>query len=419
MNEVHWNTEVIQERPKDISLNSPIWIGDREAPNRVVHQPMECNDSFKGFPSELTLRRYRRLAEARAGITIVESAVVVSSSRSWLHELIGDEQHRSGIERLTSEFKKVNQDTLLCYQLSHSGQIGDPRFSEVVRVYDVKDSSTEVERKLETSEIKQIREAFIKAAEVVHDSGADMVDIKLCHGYLGNQMLRPANTRNDEYGGSLENRMRFAREVIESIKEGIPDPNFKIMTRFSFYESPRGSSEPLMGGVGTKGPESTELSFDEPGEMLRMLVDYGADILNISGGDIVPQKAPKEFVIDNPQSYSSYQLLDFSRRVKELKLGVPVIASGFSVFGKNISRVGENSILNGYTDMVGIGRQILADPDVERILAGKAKYCVRCGGCFEPLDTQMPTGCTRYDPVYALIKESIRLYHTAPSRKAR
>jgi len=131
MNEVHWNTEVIQERPKDISLNSPIWIGDRKAPNRVVHQPMECNDSFKGFPSELTLRRYRRLAEARAGITIVESTVVVSSSRSWLHELIADEQHRSGIERLTSEFKKVNQDTLLCYQLSHPGQIRDPRFSDL------------------------------------------------------------------------------------------------------------------------------------------------------------------------------------------------------------------------------------------------------------------------------------------------
>jgi len=412
MKKVTCQSRTTEERLSEIGLNSTIWIGDRKAPNRVVHQPVECNDSFSGFPTELTLNRYQRLAEARAGITIVETTAVVSSSISRLHQLIADEQHREGIEKLSSEFKKINQDTILCYQLTHSGQVSDPRFSEVVRLYDVEDSRTAVGRKLETSEIRRIREAFIKGAEIVHNSGADMVDIKLCHGFFGSQMLRPANTRNDEYGGSLDNRMRFAKEVIKGIKERISDPNFKVMTRFSIYEGTTtvdGEPVPIMGGVGTKGPESTEFSLDEPHEMLKMLVDYGVDILNITGGVSIPPKAPKEFRVDNPQSYSTYHHLDFARGVKELKLGIPVICSGFSVFGEDISKVGRNSILHGYTDMVGIGRQALADPDIKRILTGNAKYCTRCRGCNELLAAQMPTGCTHHDPVYAAIRESTRL----------
>ena len=380
---------------------------------------MECNDSFGGFPSELTLKRYRRLAEARAGITNVEATAVVNSSISRLHQLIADEHHRKGIEKLTTEFKKINQDTVLCYQLTHPGQTADPRFSEIVRVYDSKNFAATAGRLLEASEIRQIREAFIKAAEIVHDSGADMVDIKLSGGYFGSQILRPANTRNDEYGGSLENRMRFAKEVIEGIKERITEPNFKIMTRFSVCEGgTMVNREPIIGGIGTKGgPESIEFSLDEPHEMLRMLVSYGVDILNITGGRTPPSKPPKGFKVDKPESYTAYYYLDLGRGVKELNLGVPVIGSGFSTFGNNISKVGDNSILHGYTDMIGIGRQSLADPDIEKILAGNAKYCVRCGGCGELLDAQMPVGCTHHDPVYTALRESTRLHFTAPWRQ--
>jgi len=404
-------------------LRSPIWIGNRKAPNRLVHQPMECNDSFGGFPSELTLKRYRRLAQGRAGITNVEATCVTSSSKSRIHQLVADEEHRKGIETLTSEFKKVNSDTILCYQLTHPGQISDGRFSEVVRVYEPKDFDVLPGRMLDTNEIRQIRDAFIKSAEIVHDSGADMVDIKLCHGYFGSQIIRPANTRNDEYGGSLENRMRFAQEVIKGIKERIPDPGFKVMVRFSVYEGDKTSNgEPIVGGVGTKGPESSEFSLDEPHEMLRMLVGYGVDILNISAGLAqvkwcIPLKSPKELAVDKPESYSAYHMLHFAKGVKELDLGVPIICTGFSVFGQNIAKVGENALSYGYTDMLGIGRQSVADPDVEGILKGSAKFCVRCNGCFEIMVGQMPVGCTEYDPFYRAIKESTRLHFTAPWRQ--
>ena len=263
---------------------------------------------------------------------------------------------------------------------------------------------------METNEIRQVREAFIKGAEIVHDSGADMVDVKMCHGYLTSEILRPANNRNDEYGGSLDNRMRLAREIIAAIKEKISDPNFKIMTRFSLYEGKTRTGETIIGGVGTKGPESTEFNTDEACEMLRMLVDHGVDMVNVSGGPIIPPKAPKEFEFDNPQTYATYHFLDYSKRVKDLNLGVPIISTGYSVFGKNIKTIGENSILHGYADMIGIGRQILVDPDIERILAGNANYCIRCGRCMELLMNLMPSGCAQHDSVYTLIRESARLH---------
>ena len=396
------------------TLKSPVSIGNLIAPNRIVHQPMECNDSFKGFPSELTIKRYQNMARGRAGITIIESACVTGSSLSRIHQLIADDQHRSGVEKLTVEFKKINQETLLCYQLTHPGQVSDPRFSDVVRVYDPLDPSKAAGRKLDKQEIKDLREAFINSAEIVHRSGADMVDIKLCHFYLGCQMLRPANTRNDEYGGSLENRMRFAREIIEGIKERIHDPKFKIMVRFSFYEGKTQPLIPEVGGIGTKGPGSSEVSFDEPCEMLRSLEKYGVDIIDVSGGEVIPVKKPAALEIDDPESYSSYHHLDFAKRVKVLNLRVPIIGSGFSVFGKDIAVMGENSVLNGYCDMVGIGRQSLVDPDVQRIISGKCEYCSRCMGCIDLLVGQMPVGCTQYDPFYAMMKEASRLRQSHP-----
>lgn len=390
-------------------LDSSLTIGNRRAPNRIVHQPMECNDSINGFPSEFTLKRYKRMAKGKAGITIIESTTVNGSALSRRHQLIADQRHKPGIDKLTREFKKINQDTLLCYQLTHPGQVGDPRFSEVVRVYDPQDPSKAAGRKLDKHEIKEIRESFIKSAEIIYQSGADMVDLKLCHNYLGCQMLRPANTRNDEYGGSLENRMRFAREVIEGIRDRISDSKFKIMVRFSFYEGKTSPLIPEVGGIGTTGPNSTEINFEEPCDMLRKLVKYGVDIIDVSGGEVIPVKKPAVLEINDPQSYSTYHHLDFAKRVKNLNLGVPIIASGFSIFGKDISTVGENTILNGYADMVGIGRQALVDPDIHRILKGNGNYCKRCMGCIELLVAQMPVGCTQFDPIYSMLKESYRL----------
>ena len=390
---------------------SPIRAGELTAPNRFVHQPMECNDcvsdpddeSTAGFPSEATLNRYKRLAEGGAGITVVEAASVGSTSRARKHQLIADADHRKGIEALAASFKKCNQNSILCFQLSHSGHLSHPGFSEVVRVTPPSRWDPAPGRVLATNEIDRIVGDFIRAAEIVHYSGADMVDIKLCHGYLGGQLIRPANTRSDKYGGSLENRMRFARDIIRGVTETVPE--LGIMTRISLYEGDKtGEGVPIVGGTGTKGPDSSEKDLSEPLEMARMLAEYGADVINVSAGIPIyngeewvrPTKPPQGFVAENPGTYGKYHHFAHSRMVKDLGLGVPVIASGLSVFGENIARVAENVIANGWADMAGIGRQTLADANVGRILAGEADYCRRCGGCSELLAAQKEVVCVAY-----------------------
>ena len=110
-----------------------------------------------------------------------------------------------------------------------------------------------------------------------------------------------------------------------------------------------------------------------------------------------PSKPPAGFNVDDPDTYTEYHHLAYPIEVKKLNLGIPVIATGFSAFGKNMVQVGENVIKHGFADMMGIGRQTLADPNVERILSGEANYCVRCNGCAKLLVGQVAVGCSRYD----------------------
>lgn len=393
------------------ALTSPISFGGLNAPNRVVHQPMECDDSPNGFPSERTLERYRRLAEGGAGITVVE-ATSVGGDRARINQLMIDDKRKRGIAGLTKTFKDINSDSLFFYQLNHSGQIsgnfdqpGIPR-SEVVRAYEPKGFDCKPGRLLSSEDISEIIEAFIVGAVIAHDSGADGVDVKFCHGYLGGQILRPANNRDWEYGGSLENRMRFPERILSGIKERISDPNFGVMVRLSFDEgNATATGESIAGGIGTKSHDSMEHSLEEPLEIIKMLKSCGIDILNLTAGIPVYNaaawvrlpKPPKSFDVDDPNTYAEYHHLAYSLEAKKLNLGVPVIASGFSVFGKDMAQVGENAVKHGFADMMGIGRQSLADPSVERILSGEANYCRRCGGCAKLLIGQVAVGCTLYD----------------------
>lgn len=392
-------------------LASPISLGSLEAPNRIVHQPMECDDSPNGFPSDRTLGRYKRLAEGRAGITIVE-ATSVGNDRARINQLMIDEEHRKGIAELTKTFKDANSDALFFYQLNHAGQIsgnfdqpGVPK-SEVVRAYEATGFDCKPGRLLSSKEINEIIEAFVNGAVIVYDSGADGVDVKLCHGYLGGQLIRPANNRNWEYGGSLKNRMKFPERIIAGIKERIPDPNFSTMVRFSIDEGDEtANGEQVAGGIGTRGHDSMEHSLEEPLEMIKMLESYGMDILNLTAGIpaynadkwVRPAKPSKAFDADNPETYAEYHHLAYSLAVKKQNPEIPLIASGFSIFGKEMAKIGEKAIENGFADMVGIGRQSLADPDVERILSGEADYCVRCRGCARLLVGQVAVGCIKYD----------------------
>jgi len=188
-------------------ISTPIRVGKKEAPNRIVFQPMECNDAdATGDPSDLSIKRYRRFAEGGAGVIFTESITITSESRARKSQLSITEKNAKGLERLIKEMREVNGDALILFQLNQSGQLSESAFSKVISVYPTKNPDIHV---LTAKEIEGIADNFIKAAVIARQVGADGIDFKHCHGYVCTEMIQPANTRNDHYGGSFENRTRF------------------------------------------------------------------------------------------------------------------------------------------------------------------------------------------------------------------
>lgn len=394
-------------------LSSPIRIGKRMAPNRIVNQPMECNDGdASGNPTDLTLQRYRRLAEGRAGIIVVESMTLSYESRARKNQLKISEETAPSLERLVKEMKKINSESLIFFQINHSGSVSHPTFSKVVSLYPRKDPSIHV---LTEGEIEAIGDLFVKAAVLAKQAGADGIDFKHCHGYLCGEMLRPANVRPDRFGGSFENRTRFFREVTEKIKKAVGGNDFLLGARYSVYEG-------IPGGLGTSGPEEVTEELFEPLRFAKMIEDSGMHYVNVSAG--IP--AITHEIVRPTKSYPEgvYRHFGWAKAVKHL-VKIPVIGSGYSYLrdGKNglkepdpskksfLYYAGKN-LRDGNVDLVGIGRQSLADPlFAKKILSGdsdKINFCTACGGCSILLTSQATVGCTVYNDYYKDVLKKIR-----------
>ena len=395
-------------------LSSPIQIGKKTAPNRIVNQPMECNDGGdQGMPTDLTFQRYRRLAEGRAGIIVVESMTISYESRSRKNQLKISEENAEGLERLVKEMKAINKKSLILFQTNHSGRISPAAFSKVVSLYPTGDPNIHL---LTEEEIEKIGEKFVKASTIAKQVGADGIDFKHCHGYLCGEMLRPANIRKDRFGGSFENRTRFFREVTERIKKAVGGNDFLLGARYSVYEG-------IPGGLGTSGPEEVTEELFEPLRFAKMIEDSGMDYVNVSAG--IPAITPE--IVRPTKNYPEgvYRHFGWAKAVKHL-VKIPVIGSGYSYLrdGKNGLKepdpskksflyYAEKNLKDGHVDLVGIGRQSLADPlFAKKILSGdldKVNFCTACGGCSILLRSQKEVGCTVYNKYYkGVLKETVK-----------
>jgi 2,4-dienoyl-CoA reductase-like NADH-dependent reductase (Old Yellow Enzyme family) len=395
-------------------LSKPLPVGKKVAPNRIVNQPMECNDGdASGNPTELTLRRYRSLAEGGAGIIVIESLTLTYESRARKNQLKISEENAKGLERLVKEMKEVNGKPLILFQLNHSGRISGTSFSKVVSLYPTGDPNVHL---LSQQEIEEIGEKFVKASVIAKQVGADGIDFKHCHGYLCGEMLRPANIRQDRFGGSFENRTRFFRETTEKIRKAVGRDSFLIGVRYSVYEG-------IPGGLGTPGPDEVVEDLFEPLRFAKMIEELGMNYINVSAG--IPAITPE--IVRPTKNYPEgvYRHFGWAKAVKAL-VKIPVIGSGYSYLrdGKNDLKEpnsskksflyhAEKNLKDGNVDLVGIGRQSLADPlFAKKILSGevdKVNFCTACGGCSILLRSQKEVGCTVYNKYYKkVLKETVK-----------
>lgn len=394
-------------------LSSPIRIGSKLAPNRIVNQPMECNDGDdSGNPTELTFRRYRSLAEGGAGIIFFESLTVSYESRARKNQLKIGEDTARGLEQLVREMRERNGESLILIQINHSGQLSQTAFSKVVSPYPTGDPSIHV---LTEDEIDNIGTQFAQAALISKQVGADGIDFKHCHGYLCGEIMRPANTRSDQYGGTFENRMRFFAETTKKIKKAVAGDSFLTGVRYSFYEG-------IPGGFGTVGPQEVIEDFSEPLAFAKMVEEMGMDYINISAG--IPPITPE--IVRPTKNFPEgvYRHFGWTKAVKNL-LTIPVIGSGYSYLRdgrnnlkepdpskKSFTYWAEKNLKDNLVDLVGLGRQSYADPLFARkVLRGEGdsvNFCTACGGCSALLSSQNEVGCTVYDNYYREVLRRVK-----------
>jgi 2,4-dienoyl-CoA reductase-like NADH-dependent reductase (Old Yellow Enzyme family) len=401
----------IKEDKMDL-LGSPIKIGRKIAPNRIVNQAMECNDADEaGNPTDFTFDRYRQLSEGGAGIIFVESLTITHESRARKNPLGIYEKTAPALERLVKEMRAFNRESLILFQIDHAGSQSGAGFSRLVSVYPMPGQEAHI---LSEEEIEKIGDDFARAALIAKQVGADGIDFKQCHGYLGAQILRPANTRKDRFGGPFENRTRFFQETLGKIKRAVGDGSFLLGARFSVYEG-------IPGGFGTAGPEESVEDLFEPLALVRLMENLGVDYIGVSGG--IPRTSE---ILGPTKKYPEgvYRHFGWCQAMKN-QAQVPIIGSGYSYLrdGKNDLKEpdpakksflywAEKNLRQGICDLVGIGRQSLADPffakKILREKSSEVNYCRACGGCSFLIHAQVRTGCVVHSNFYKKLFQEVQ-----------
>jgi len=348
-------------------LMEPIKVGTVILRNRIVMPAMEnIYNNADGSVSQDLIDYYYERAHGGVGLIVVQNSHIdTKASRSSYSMLSIATGHMiAGLSRLADAIHSGGAKAVI--QLGHGGRQCNPD-AIPPGVQHVAPSPVPcfiwgvVPKELSQEEINEIQEYFVKAAERAQKSGFDGVEVHSAHGYLIGQFISPAsNKREDIYGGSLENRSRFALEVIEKIRAKT-GPDFMVGFRFS-------ADEFVPGGLTT----------DESTLYAKKVAETGSvDYISVSAATY--ESVSKMY----PVMYSEKGcLLHLSECVKKQVNNIPVIAVGAIDAG-----TGENALRTGKADMVAIGRGLIADPELpNKIAMGKLENirpCIRCNeGCF-------------------------------------
>lgn len=355
---------------------SPLTVKNMTIKNRIVMMPMGTNyGEQNGEMSFLHINYYEQRAKGGTGLIIVENASIDSPQGSnGTTQLRID--HDNYLPRLFKFCENIHRyGTKIAIQINHAGAsaISSRINMQPVSASDVPSKEGgEIPRPLSVEEIHHIVKKYGEAAKRAQTAGFDAVEIHAGHSYLISQFLSPiTNKRTDEFGGSVENRTRFCRMVIDEVRKQV-GPFFPIMLRLSADE--------LMEGGNT---------LDDTLEYLDYLQEE-VDIFDVSCG----LNGSIQYQIDAnylPDGWRSYM----AKAVKE-KFNKPCISMG------NIRdpKVAERILADGDADLIGMGRGLIADPAwVNKVATGHEcdlRKCISCNvGCAgNRIGVNRPIRCT-------------------------
>ncbi len=345
-------------------LFTPISINTLEIENRIYLPAMHLGMAREFEVTDQIVNFYAQRAKGGPGMICVGYATIDELSGNTQNIGAHDDRFIAGLTRLASAIKE--NGSLAAVQINHSGRYNFSFFldgKQPVAPSAVASRMTkETPRALTIDEIKETVNSFAAAAARVQKAGFDAVEVLSGTGYLISEFLSPlTNQRTDEYGGSLENRMRFGLEIMAAIREAV-GKDYPLIVRMNGND--------FMPGGNTRG----EL-IEYAGALARGEVD--ALCINVGWHEArVPQ-----IVAQVPRGAFAY----LARAIKEV-VDVPVIAS----HRINDPQTAREVISEGYCDMVAMGRSLIADPMLpQKARQGKENqilHCIACAqGCFDNL----------------------------------
>lgn len=368
-----------------ISLFDHTNIGPLELKNRLVMTAMDVGFSTDGFVNDRFIDFYAERAKGGVALIIIGGCYPHESGKAWKSILgLDDDRYIPGLRRFTEAMHQLGAKT--APQLLHGGRYASSLFTkrQPVSASSVPTRlARDVPRPLTIPEIKEMIASYARAALRAREAGFDAVEIHGGMGYLINQFLSPiTNQRNDEYGGDLQGRLRFAKEVVQATKE-LAGKDLPIIFRLSGDE--------LMKG-GNRINENIEIAVE--------LAGVGVDAFHVSPG-WHESKTPI-MVMAIPRM--AYTFLASS--IKE-NVNLPVIA-GVRI---NDLAVAEELLMDGQADLIAVGRPLIADPELpKKYQEGRwedIRTCIACNqGCFDELLNMRPVSCL-YNPQVGYEREYV------------
>jgi 2,4-dienoyl-CoA reductase-like NADH-dependent reductase (Old Yellow Enzyme family) len=353
-------------------LFEPARIGNLELQNRFLRSATyDALADRSGHVSEKQIQLHEDLADGGVGLIVAGIAYVhFLGSLSPYQNSIASDDCIDGYRTLTDAVH--GRDCKIALQLFHAGREAARRLrkrgEKALAPSFVPDDPffQEDHRAMTEEEIWEIVRAFGDAAMRAREAGFDAVQVHAAHAYLGSQFLSPAtNRRDDDWGGSLENRIRFHREVYRDIGKKV------------------GQDFPVFIKIGVEDGFSRALRFAEGGVAARVLAEEGFDALEISQGLRGKRYDEYEF---RPGINSLEQEGYFRDWCKEVKgqVGVPTIMVG----GLRTFELMEEVVQTGEADFVALSRPLIREPGlVKEWKAGSQRRpaCISCNQCFEVL----------------------------------
>lgn len=345
-------------------------INGMELENRFVRSATyEGMATTDGAVTYHLIDTMRALAKGGVGLIITSHAYVLQDGQAAPRQLgIYKDDLIKGLQDMTKAVHE--QGSKIIMQIAHAGKAAIVKTPLLVSKLD--ESITPKGKEIEPAELSNLVKAFAEAARRAKAAGFDGVEVHCAHGYLLSQFLTPyLNRRQDQYGGSIENRTRIHVQIIRAIRAEV-GTDFPVLIKLNsqdFIESGLSAEDALLAA--------------------KILTEAGIDAIELSGGVITGKLSPSRVGIKTESDEAYFQ--NEARTMKQL-IDIPLILVG----GMRSFQVAERLVESETADYVSLCRPLIREPElINRWKSGdmRRSLCISCNKCFKTLVSEQGVYC--------------------------